>query len=84
MDLCIHLYVIFVYEIKYYKEVKSKSKFYMAHYPIIMIRISVTFNLWQTCSFQHQVNFSGKHAAMPQLLHEDHSFIILLSSLNDE
>ena len=32
---------------------------------------SLYFSPWQTCSFQHQIDFSGKHSAMLQLLHED-------------
>ena len=34
------------------------------------------FTPWQTCSFQRHLDFSGKHSAMLQLLHEDVSFRI--------
>ena len=33
-----------------------------------------TLHLQQTCSFQRHFDFSGKHSAMLQLLHEDCSF----------
>ena len=29
---------------------------------------------WQTCSFQHQLDFSGNYSATLQLLQEDYSF----------
>ena len=30
------------------------------------------FTVWQTCSFRNQLDFSGKHSVMPQLLCEDY------------
>ena len=35
--------------------------------------VSSPLDPWQTCSFRHQLDFSGKHSAMLQLLQEDYS-----------
>ena len=32
---------------------------------------ALNFTPWQTCSIQRHIDFSGKHSAMLQLLHED-------------
>ena len=36
--------------------------------------VPLHFIPWQTCSLQHQLDFSRKHSAMLQLLHKDYSF----------
>ena len=33
----------------------------------------ISFILWQTCSFRHQLNFSGKHSSKAAIAREDHS-----------
>ena len=43
----------------------------MVHYPACLT--SLHFTPWQTCSFRHQLDFSGKHSAMLQLLRKDFS-----------
>ena len=48
---------------------------YIAWYPALWTAQSALhFTPWQTYSFQHHCDFSGKHSAMLQLLHEDYSF----------
>ena len=37
-----------------------------------------TLHPWQTCSFRHHIDFSGKHSASLQLLCEGNSFTYLL------
>ena len=43
---------------------------------------SVHFIPWQTCSFKRQLNFSGKHLAMLQLLHR--LFLHISTTVNSE
>ena len=53
-------------------EVKVWS--YIAQYPVHWTaQNTLHFTPWQTCSFRHQLNFSGKHLATQQLLREDYS-----------
>ena len=48
---------------------------YIARYPVLgTAQSALHFNPWQTCLFQHQLDFSGKHSAMLQLLCEDYAF----------
>ena len=55
-------------------KVKGKVCFHVPKYPVRWTAQSTLhFTPWQTCSFRHQVDFSGKHSAMLQLLHEDYS-----------
>ena len=43
---------------------KVKVCFYTAQYPVRWIAQSVShFTPWQTCSFRHQLGFSGKHSS---------------------
>ena len=51
-----------------------KVCFYIAHYPVCWTsQIASHLTPWQTCSFWHQLDFSGKHSATVQLLCEDYS-----------
>ena len=48
---------------------------YIALYPVIgTVQCALHFTPWQACSFQHHFNFSEKHSATLQLLHQDYSF----------
>ena len=47
------------------RSTKVKVSSYIAQY--------LHFTTCQTCSFQHQLNFSGKYSAMLQLLCDDYS-----------
>ena len=40
------------------------------------------FTPWQTCSFRQQLQFSGKHSAMPQLLHRVYPLTLPTLSMN--
>ena len=48
---------------------------YIAWYPILgTVQSTLHITHWQTCSFQHHLDFSGKHLA---ILHEDYLFVYL-------
>ena len=43
--------------------VMVKACFYISQYPVRWSsQITLQFTRWQTCSFRHQLDFSGKHA----------------------
>ena len=46
-------------------EVKGKGSFYIAQYPVRRTAQSAVHfpPPWQTCSFRHQLGFSGKHSS---------------------
>ena len=51
---------------------KVKVSSYIARYPVLgTAQSALHFTLWQTCSFQCQLDFPEKHSAMPQLLLAD-------------
>ena len=55
-------------------KVKAKVSFYIAQYPVRWTaKSALHFTPWQTCSFRHQLDFSGKHSSDPAIRHEDYS-----------
>ena len=46
---------------------------YMFFYSAVSTQSALHFTPWQTCSFRHQLDFSGKHSAITQLLHKNRS-----------
>ena len=61
-----------------YRKGKSKVCFYIAQYPARYIaqsalHLCLHFNPWQTCSFRHQLDFSGKHTGHAAITREDYS-----------
>ena len=55
--------------------VSNKGKRYISECPVLgTAQSALHFTSWQTCSFQRHLDFSGKHSATLQLLHEDYSF----------
>ena len=50
-------------------QLKKRVSFYIAQYPVRWTaQNALHFTPWQTCSFRHQLGFSGTHSAMLQLL----------------
>ena len=48
--------------------IKVNISSYIAQYPVLRIAVSVLhFTSWQTCRYEHHLNFLGKHPAMLQL-----------------
>ena len=63
-------------------KVKGKVCFHVPKYPVRWTaQGTLHFTPWQTCSFRHQVDFSGKHSAILQLLHEYYSLTFPLPSI---
>ena len=61
-----------------------KVRCYVAQYPVrVTTQTALHFTPWQIRSFRHQLNFSGKHSAMLQLLllREDYSLTFPLLSI---
>ena len=57
-------------------DIVKKVCFYIAHYPVRWTAQSTLhFTPWQTCSFLHQLRFSGKHSSQAAIAHEDYSLI---------
>ena len=57
---------------------------YIAQYPVRWTAQSALHfsSPWQTCSFRHQLELSGKHSAMPQLLRRVYSLTLPTLSIN--
>ena len=55
--------------------VQLKVSSYIVRYPVLGTDHTLHFTLWQTCSFQCLLYFSGKYTAMLHLLSKDYSFI---------
>ena len=54
---------------------KAKVCFYIALYLVTWTAQSTLhFTPWQTCSFRHQLDFSGKHSSHASITSEDYSF----------
>ena len=39
---------------------------------------------WQTCSFRHQLDFSGKHSSHSAIAHEDYSLVIISTTISSQ
>ena len=62
-------------DISYSLSSNIKVRSYIARYPVLgTVQSALHFTPWQTCSFERQLDFSGKHSATRQLLREDDSF----------
>ena len=54
---------------------KVHVRLYIVRYPVLgTAQSTLQITPWQTCTFQHHLNFSRNHSATLQMLHEDHSF----------
>ena len=57
-----------------YIYINGESSSYIPLYSVYKIaKSTLHFTPWQTCSFQHHLNFSEKHSTTLQLLRKDYS-----------
>ena len=55
-------------------DVKCKGCFYIGQYPVRWTaQITLHFTPWQSCSFRHQLDFSGKHSNHAAITRNDYS-----------
>ena len=60
------------------QDIGKKVRSYITRYPVLgTVQGAFHFTLWQTCSYQRNLDLSVKHTAMLQLLREDYSFTCL-------
>ena len=53
-------------------DIQQKGSFYTAQYPVRRTAQSALHSApWQTCSFRHQLGFSGKHSSQAAITRND-------------
>ena len=63
------------------KSLKKKVCFYIAQFPVLWTAQSALHFTPQTCSFRHQLGFSGKHSSHASITRKDYSLIINSSTV---